>query len=91
MDSLEAVDHIDRMFLTIEESIWLPQWSFDFWIIPYLIGKGISMEQFREFMVHAQNMLKLEIATVPEQQKRTEQKTHIQNMVAAAKSWAIAS
>jgi hypothetical protein len=49
------------------------------------------MGQFREFMVHAQNMLKLEIATIPEQEKRTQQKKHIQNMVVAAKSWAIAS
>ena len=89
MDSLEAMDHINRMFLTIKESIWLPQWSFDFWIIPYLIGKGISTEQFREFMAQAHNMLKLEIATVPEQQKRSQQQKYIQNMVTAAKSWAI--
>lgn len=91
MDSLEAMDHINRMFLTIKESIWLPQWSFDFWIIPYLIGKGISTVQFREFMAQAHNMLKLEIATVPEQQKRTQQQKFLQNMVTAAKSWAITS
>lgn len=91
MDSLEAMDHINRMFLTIKESIWLPQWSFDFWIIPYLIGKGISTGQFREFMAQAHNMLKLEIATVPEQQKRTQQKKFIQNMVAGAKSWTLTS
>jgi p-methyltransferase len=91
MDSLEAMDHIDRMFLTIKESIWLPQWSFDFWIIPYLIGKGISTTQFREFMVQAQNLLKLEIASVPEQQKRSQQNKFLQDMVAGAKSWAIAS
>ena len=30
MDSLDAMDHIDRLFLTINESVWLPQWSFDF-------------------------------------------------------------
>lgn len=91
MDSLEAMDHIDRMFLTIKESIWLPQWSFDFWIIPYLIGKGISTTQFREFMGQAQNLLKMEIASVPEQQKRSQQKKFIQNMVTAAKSWDITS
>jgi p-methyltransferase len=91
MDSLEAMDHINRMFLTIKESIWLPQWSFDFWIIPYLIGKGISTGQFKDFMAQAHNMLKLEIATVPEQQKRTQQKKYIQNMVAAAKSWPLTS
>lgn len=40
MESLEAMDHIDRMFLTVKDSVWLPQWSFDFWIIPYLLGRG---------------------------------------------------
>ena len=91
MDSLEAMDHIDRMFLTIKESLWLPQWSFDFWIIPYLIGKGISTAQFREFMTQAHQMLTLEIASVSEQQKRAQQKKHLQNMVAAAKHWALTS
>ena len=91
MDSLEAMDHIDRMFLTIKESLWLPQWSFDFWIIPYLIGKGISTAQFREFMTQAHQMLTLEIASVPEQQKRAQQKKHLQNMVAGAKNWALTS
>ena len=91
MDSLEAMDHIDRMFLNIKESIWLPQWSFDFWIIPYLVGKGISLNQFKEFMGHAHNMLTLEIASLPEQQKRSHQQRHLDSMVAAAKSWPQAS
>ena len=46
MDSLEAMDHIDKMFLTIDESLWLPQWSFDFWTIPYFIGRGFSLFTF---------------------------------------------
>src|SRR6476646_4175011 len=57
MDSLEAMDHIDRMFLTLDQSLWLPQWSFDFWIIPYLLGKGISLVQFREFMTQSHKLL----------------------------------
>jgi radical SAM PhpK family P-methyltransferase len=89
MDSLEAMDHINRMFLTIKESTWLPQWSFDFWIIPYLIGKGISTAQFKEFMTQAHNLLTLEIASVPEQQKRSQQKKYLQNMVAGAKNWSL--
>jgi radical SAM PhpK family P-methyltransferase len=46
MDSIAAMGHIERMFLEVDESLWLPQWSFDFWIIPYLIGKGLSAERF---------------------------------------------
>lgn len=91
MDSLEAMDHIDRMFLTVKESLWLPQWSFDFWIVPYLLGKGISLGQFKEFMSEAHNMLTLEIASVPEEQKRSRQQRHLENMVAGARGWSQAA
>lgn len=87
MDSLEAMDHIDRMFLTVKESTWLPQWSFDFWIIPYLMGKGISLGQFKEFMRDAHNLLTLEIASVPAEQKRSRQQKYLENMIAGAKGW----
>jgi p-methyltransferase len=81
MDSLDAMDHIDKMFLTITESTWLPQWSFDFWIIPYLLGKGISLERFKEFMVFAQKLLAMEIAYVPESQKAAKQREYLQGIV----------
>lgn len=87
MDSLEAMDHIDRMFLTVKESTWLPQWSFDFWIIPYLIGKGISLESFKDFMKQAQNLLTLEIACVPGAEKSALQQKHLQQMIEGAKVW----
>lgn len=91
MDSLEAMDHIDRMFLTVKESLWLPQWSFDFWIVPYLLGKGISLGQFKQFMSEAHSMLTLEIASLPEAQKRSRQEKHLENMVAGAKGWSQSS
>jgi radical SAM PhpK family P-methyltransferase len=87
MDSLDAMDHIDRMFLTIKESLWLPQWSFDFWIIPYLLGKGITLEQFKQFMSEAHHLLTLEIASLPEEQKRSLQQKHLESMIAGAKAW----
>ncbi len=86
MDSMGAMDHIDRMFLAINESVWLPQWSFDFWIIPYLMGKGIGRDRFREFMTVAHKMLTLEIASVPPQQKKTLQQEHLQSLVRTAQS-----
>lgn len=70
MDSLEAMDRIDRIFLEIKDSRWLPQWSFDFWIIPYLMGRGMTLDRFGDFMTHANQMLRLEIASVPEAEKR---------------------
>ncbi len=87
MDSMEAMDHIDRMFLEVEESVWLPQWSFDFWIIPYLMGKGISLDRFREFMTSAHRLLTLEIDSIPSQQKTMLQRDHFQSLVHAARTW----
>jgi radical SAM PhpK family P-methyltransferase len=87
MDSLQAMDHIDRMFLTIDESQWLPQWSFDFWIIPYLLGKGIDLDQFKQFMAFANKLLRLEIASVPHHQKRAIQNEHTQNIIDTIKGW----
>jgi radical SAM PhpK family P-methyltransferase len=89
MDSLGAMDHIDRMFLSIDESLWLPQWSFDFWIIPYLIGRGISVKQFEDFMTYATRMLKMEIAYMTEEKKYQLQEDYLQNLVQIAKGWRI--
>jgi len=87
MESLEAMDHIDRMFLSVTESLWLPQWSFDFWIIPYLLGKGISLVQFKEFMTAANKLLALNIASVPENRKDALRKEYIQEITNAAGNW----
>ena len=87
MDSLTAMDHIDRMFLTIDSSLWLPQWSFDFWIIPYLTGKGISFERFKQFMTLADRMLALEIAYLSQEEKSAKQKVYLEGMVNIAKTW----
>ncbi len=87
MDSLEAMDHIDKLYLTVKESIWLPQWSFDFWIIPYLMGKGLTMNQFREFMSQAHKMLAMEIAYIPEPEKSMMQQEYLLGLVRQARGW----
>lgn len=87
MDSLEAMDQIDRLFLTIDGSVWLPQWSFDFWVVPYLLGRGISLESFKDFMFQAHQMLRLEIASVPERQKNMLQKEHLEKMANCTQNW----
>jgi radical SAM PhpK family P-methyltransferase len=85
MDSMEAMDHIDRAFLEIRESTWLPQWSFDFWTIPYLLGKGYSLEQFKQLMAWSHRLLALEIASVPEAEKKLKQQEYLLKMVEAVK------
>ena len=87
MESLDAMDHIDRLFLQVNESLWLPQWSFDFWIIPYLLGEGISLEQFKDFMSIANRLLVLGIAYVPEPQKSLMQEQYFKKLVEATAGW----
>ncbi len=87
MDSIAAMGHIERMFLEVEESLWLPQWSFDFWIIPYLIGKGISAERFKTFMAMAHKLLALEIASVSGPSKEALQQQHLSRGIEAAARW----
>jgi radical SAM PhpK family P-methyltransferase len=91
MDSMTAMDHIERMFFTIHDSTWLPQWSFDFWIIPYLIGKGLSLDQFRSFMTSAHSMLATDMASMPPQQKLHRKQESLHAAVAAARQWARAA
>jgi len=87
MSSPEAMDHIERMFLEIKESLWLPQWSFDFWFIPYFLGKGLSVDNFRTFLAHASRLLTLDLEYAPAAEKRRMQTEHMREMVDAIKSW----
>lgn len=87
MESMEALDHIDRLILTIDESRWLPQWSFDFWIIPYLAGKGLTFDRFKEFMTFADKLLALDIAYVPRIEKQTLQQELLRDMVETVRPW----
>jgi anaerobic magnesium-protoporphyrin IX monomethyl ester cyclase len=50
MDSQTACDLIDYMFLSIENSIWLPQFGFEQWSLFYLQRRGMRMEQIRTFL-----------------------------------------
>lgn len=87
MSSLEAMDHIERMFLTIQESVWLPQWSFDFWFIPYIMGKGVTLDQFEGFVRHANKLLAADIASVPPLEKRRIYNTYLKTMIEGVQLW----
>jgi radical SAM PhpK family P-methyltransferase len=87
MDSMEAMEWIERIFLSIKDSVWLPQWSFDFWIIPYLMGKGVALADFREFMKLSQSLMALGIATVPVAERSRREQELVQQMVSVADRW----
>jgi p-methyltransferase len=82
MDSQAAMDHIERLFLSVSESTWLPQFSFDFWTIPYLLGKGMSLDLFSSLMRHAERLIALSVAHVSEDRRREERVESTDAMVA---------
>ena len=91
MDSMEAMDWIERAFLSIEDSVWLPQWSFDFWIIPYLMGKGVDVEDFRDFMKLSQSLMALGVASVPVAERARREQELVEHMVKVAGRWSAVS
>jgi radical SAM PhpK family P-methyltransferase len=87
MESPEAMEHIERLFLTINESTWLPQWSFDFWILPALLGRGLSLEHIHQFVRHANKLLRIEIAAMPPNQNTSKREQWLSEAAALARSW----
>lgn len=87
MGSREAMDGIDRVFRRVTASAWLPQWSFDFWIIPYVVGKGLSLEQFKEFMSGANRLLALDLSCDRSDDAENTRRASLQNMIERARGW----
>jgi radical SAM PhpK family P-methyltransferase len=87
MDNVEAMDHVERLLVHISESEWLPQWSFDFWILPYLLGRGISISHVREFAAAANRMLKAEIAGGREVHHSRAQRRNMDDLIRCVGAW----
>jgi anaerobic magnesium-protoporphyrin IX monomethyl ester cyclase len=49
MDSHTACELVDKAFLTIRNSTWLPQTGFEMWSVYYLQRRGLSVEQIKAF------------------------------------------
>lgn len=50
MDSNTASDIVDRIFKTVEEPIWVPQYNFECDGIFHLLHRGLSLEQVKTFL-----------------------------------------
>lgn len=50
MDCSRACDLIDDLFLSIDRSIWIPQYNFEFNGIFHLLHRGFSMERIKGFL-----------------------------------------
>ena len=50
MDSMKASDLVENTFFNVKNSIWIPQYNFDFDMFWHLYHRGISIDQIREFL-----------------------------------------
>jgi p-methyltransferase len=57
MDWRTAARMVEEIYRTVRGSTVLPLYMFDFWSLPYLVGKGIPLEQVTRFAAAAQKML----------------------------------
>jgi radical SAM PhpK family P-methyltransferase len=53
----EASEMIEHMYKTIDSSIVVPGYMFDFWSIPYLLGKGMTLDHVMAFTRRAQESM----------------------------------
>lgn len=65
MDVDEACDRVEQAVLELDASRWLPQWSFDFWMLPYLAGRGISGPALGPWLDAANARLRAELRGAP--------------------------
>lgn len=57
MDWREAAHWVETMYKTIDTSTILPLYMYDFWAMPYLLGKDMSLGKFGAFTRVAHEML----------------------------------
>jgi anaerobic magnesium-protoporphyrin IX monomethyl ester cyclase len=50
MDAKQACDWIDRIFLVVQNSTWMPQFGFEQWSTFYLSRKGMTAQQIHTFV-----------------------------------------
>ncbi len=61
MDWEQGCEMVLKLFRTVTNSTWLPMYDFDFWILPYLEGKGLSLDQIKKFVNACDDLLSMEI------------------------------
>lgn len=66
MNSSQAASWCDVMFDEVTESTWLPLYDFDFWALPYLDGKGLSVGELRPILRLSQEIMRERGRAVPD-------------------------
>ena len=50
MDSATAIELVDKLFLCVRNSTWMPQWGFEQWSVLYLQEKGMPYARVQDFI-----------------------------------------
>jgi anaerobic magnesium-protoporphyrin IX monomethyl ester cyclase len=58
MDSITACNHIEQLFLNIQNSQWLPQWGFELWSVFYLQHQGVPITSIKTMISHFNTAIK---------------------------------
>ena len=58
MDWKIASGLIDKMFVSVNNSIWLPQYGFEMWSVYYLQRKGFALNQIKTFIRNFNQLIK---------------------------------
>lgn len=61
MDWQQGCEMVSKLFGSVTSSTWLPMYDFDFWILPYLEGKGIGIDQIKKFVGACDDLLSMEV------------------------------
>jgi radical SAM PhpK family P-methyltransferase len=86
MDVKEAMTQIETAFRKVD-TCWLPQWSFDFWILPYLAGRGIPMGALKRYLTLAHQLLRLELDPIAVAHRHGQQRQTLNDMAGIAGEW----
>jgi radical SAM PhpK family P-methyltransferase len=78
MDWEQGCEMVLKLFNTVSNSTWLPMYDFDFWILPYLEGKGLTVDQIKNFVSSCGDLLSMEI-DVPRGGKRITDRGQAEN------------
>jgi radical SAM PhpK family P-methyltransferase len=57
MNTHTAGDAADSLFRDVTGSVWMPGYNYDFWAIPYLLGKGMSVRNIVRFQEAVRDLM----------------------------------
>ena len=68
MNSRQASDIIDEIFLSLKNALWLPQYGFDFPGIFHLLRRGLTIGQVKEFINNFNTKIKEKLVPTPREE-----------------------